>query len=171
MKNPASSSRAEPARWYRQRWPWLLIAGPAIVVVASLASAWLAVASDDGVVAQDYYKQGLLINKRLRDAAPDPQRNFAAVIEATPDGAVRVRIDGLPGSDRTARLRIAVPTATTAEEIVALTRDDDGDFVGHLRAQRSGRTIVTLEVGTWRLPITVVSAPWSEIRLGLAAGS
>ena len=51
--------------WYRQRWPWLLMAGPALVVVASLYSGWLAVTSDDGVVADDYYKRGLSINRRL----------------------------------------------------------------------------------------------------------
>ena len=41
------------------------MAGPFVVVVASLASAWIAIASDDGLVAEDYYKQGLLINRRL----------------------------------------------------------------------------------------------------------
>ena len=51
--------------WYRQRWPWLLIAGPAIVVVASLVTAWLAASTDDGVIADDYYKRGLLINQEL----------------------------------------------------------------------------------------------------------
>jgi len=172
MKNPASSSRAEPAaQWYRQRWPWLLIAGPATVVLASLASAWLAVSSDDGVVAQDYYKQGLLINKRLRDAKPDPQRSLGAVIKANRDGVVRVSIEGVPGSARTAMLTIAVPGAAGSDEIVTLTRDDDGDFVGRLREQKRGHSIVTLEVGGWHLPVTAVSAPWSEIRLGVAAGS
>ena len=40
-----------PVPWYRQRWPWLLFAGPAIVVVASFATLWLAASSDDGVIA------------------------------------------------------------------------------------------------------------------------
>ena len=55
--------RAKP--WYRELWPWLLMAGPAIVVVAALATAYLAVSSDDGVVADDYYKRGLVINRVL----------------------------------------------------------------------------------------------------------
>ena len=34
---PATTSPRTPAPpWYRQRWPWLLMAGPAIVVVASM---------------------------------------------------------------------------------------------------------------------------------------
>ena len=35
--------------WYRERWPWILMAGPATVVVAGLFTAWLAVRSDDGL--------------------------------------------------------------------------------------------------------------------------
>src|SRR5438445_13811443 len=42
-----------PVPWYRQRWPWLLFARPAIVVVASFATLWLAASSDDGVIADD----------------------------------------------------------------------------------------------------------------------
>lgn len=51
--------------WYRDRWPWLLIAGPAAVLVAGAVTTWIAFASADGLVAEDYYKQGLAINKRL----------------------------------------------------------------------------------------------------------
>ena len=51
--------------WYREPWPWLLMAGPAAVLVAGAATTWIAFASADGLVADDYYKQGLAINKRL----------------------------------------------------------------------------------------------------------
>src|SRR6266702_6195840 len=82
VRNRASSFPADavsPA-WYRQRWPWLLVAGPFLVVVASLASAWIAVRSDDGVVAEDYYRQGLLINQKLaRTAAVAKQAPGATI--------------------------------------------------------------------------------------------
>ncbi len=51
--------------WYREPWPWLLMAGPAAVIVAGAATIWIAVASADGLVAEDYYRQGLAINKVL----------------------------------------------------------------------------------------------------------
>ena len=59
------------APWYRNPWPWLLMAGPAAVLVAGAATTWIAFASADGLVAEDYYKQGLGINRRLarEDAA------------------------------------------------------------------------------------------------------
>ena len=51
--------------WYREPWPWLLMAGPAAVIVAGAATIWIAVASADGLVAEDYYRQGMAINKVL----------------------------------------------------------------------------------------------------------
>ena len=52
--------------WYKDRWPWILIAGPATVVVAGFITLWMAVVSDDGLVTDDYYKQGLAVNKSLQ---------------------------------------------------------------------------------------------------------
>ncbi|MEQ1516273.1 MAG: FixH family protein, partial [Usitatibacteraceae bacterium] len=46
--NTAHSALPEP--WYRQRWPWLLMAGPAIVVVAGFVTLALAIQSSDGLV-------------------------------------------------------------------------------------------------------------------------
>jgi hypothetical protein len=42
-----------PAKpWYREPWPWLLMAGPAAVVVASIVSAILAIATADPLVSE-----------------------------------------------------------------------------------------------------------------------
>ncbi len=53
------------APWYRQLWPWLLISGPAAVLVAGAVTTWIAFASADGPVVEDYYKQGMAVNKVL----------------------------------------------------------------------------------------------------------
>ena len=71
--------------WYRQRWPWLLMLGPAIVVVAGIVTAVIAIETDDGLVADDYYKRGLAINQTLERAA----RTAVLGLTATP-----VRRDG-----------------------------------------------------------------------------
>jgi hypothetical protein len=41
------------------------MAGPAAVVVAGVVTAWIAVSTHDGLVADDYYKQGLAVNQKL----------------------------------------------------------------------------------------------------------
>ncbi|MDB5880712.1 MAG: hypothetical protein JWP43_590 [Ramlibacter sp.] len=51
--------------WWRYGHVWLVIAGPAAVVVASLATGWIAASGQDPLVAQDYYRRGLEMNKTL----------------------------------------------------------------------------------------------------------
>lgn len=174
MSNPASSFRAESSsgrddrRWYRQPWPWLLIAGPFIVVVACLGSAWLAVKSDDGLVTQDYYKQGLLINQRLAHATPDPERRLGAVITVAASGEVRANVQGFIDAPRRLRLLLAHPVMASHPESVMLERGSDDVYIGTLPNQTPGRWIVTLEGDGWRLPTTTVAGRLSEIRLGIA---
>ncbi|MBX3653954.1 MAG: FixH family protein [Ramlibacter sp.] len=60
--------------WWRNGYVWLLISGPALVVVAGLTTAYIAVTHPDRLVAEDYYRRGLEINKTLareRDAAAE----------------------------------------------------------------------------------------------------
>lgn len=56
--------------WYRQPWPWFLIALPAIAVVGCIATMILAIRTNDAVVA-DYYQRGLDINKELAHRSAD----------------------------------------------------------------------------------------------------
>ena len=61
MQAPASQP------WWKYGHVWLIIAGPAIVVVAGFFTLWLAVSQPDPVVAEDYYQRGLDINKTLAE--------------------------------------------------------------------------------------------------------
>ncbi len=51
--------------WYRQFWPWFLILLPASVVVASLYTVYIANRGADDLVVDEYYKDGLAINRQL----------------------------------------------------------------------------------------------------------
>jgi len=71
------------APWWKHGYVWLLIAGPATVVVAGFATAWIALKSPDPLVESDYYRRGIEINRTLaaRDKAKLPAlqgRNHAA---------------------------------------------------------------------------------------------
>lgn len=79
---PAESSPPCPP-WWRHGYVWLLISGPAAVVVAGVVTMVIAVQRADPVVAADYYRRGIEINKTLaaRDKALLPAqqgRNHAA---------------------------------------------------------------------------------------------
>ena len=48
--------------WYKQFWPWFLIALPATVVVASFVTLGIFSKNSVSLVAEDYYKKGKGIN-------------------------------------------------------------------------------------------------------------
>jgi hypothetical protein len=79
-----SKPQLTPAtQWWKFGHVWLVIAGPAIVVVASFITFYLAASGKDPVVDEDYYRKGIEINKTLQDnpasLAPATQaRNHAA---------------------------------------------------------------------------------------------
>jgi hypothetical protein len=67
MQTATISQQAAPARpWYRHRWPWLLMLGPAAAVCAGAYTIVLAFSRPDALVVDDYYKQGKAINQDLR---------------------------------------------------------------------------------------------------------
>ncbi|GAB1386340.1 hypothetical protein MASR1M59_14880 [Melaminivora sp.] len=67
MNAPVSSDSAAQSSqpWWKYGHVWLIISGPAIVVVAGFYTLWLAVSTPDPVIAEDYYQRGLDINKTL----------------------------------------------------------------------------------------------------------
>ena len=58
MQNPqAVKNQNQP--WYKQFWPWFIIALPASVVVASFFTLWLAISNPDHLVLSDQEYQSL----------------------------------------------------------------------------------------------------------------
>ena len=139
--------------WYREPWPWLLAAGPAIVVVASLATTLLAIRSDDGVVAGDYYKRGLLVNQRLPKVAAIEAAPTAAV-SLGDAGELRVRLAQTALHGETLRVTLYHPASAT-RETATLVRDASGDYAGLVHADRRGAWTVAFDPDL-RLPTTIV---------------
>ena len=51
--------------WWQYGHVWLVLAGPIIVVVAAVVTAYIAMRAPDPVLAQDYYRRGLEMNHTL----------------------------------------------------------------------------------------------------------
>lgn len=74
--------------WWKYGHVWLVIAGPAVVVVAALVTAWIAMRNPDPVLAEDYYRRGAQTSKTLaKSKALTPAlqgRNHAATPDSSP---------------------------------------------------------------------------------------
>lgn len=143
----ADGVRAQP--WYRERWPWILMAGPAIAVVAGLITAWLAISSEDGLVIDDYYKQGLAINQTLSRSDAAERLGIKAQLYLA-DGRVRVQLGAAAGRGALT-LRLVHPTRAGMDQSVNLAAVEPGLYEGRVRPLRPGRWHVVLEQRDWRL--------------------
>lgn len=162
-----ANMNAAQGPWYRDRWPWLLILGPAIVVVAGIATVVIAVRTDDGLVADDYYKRGLAINQVLGRTSRAADLGVAAMVDVDADGKAAVTLDGGAGAEArppTLRLRLAHPTRAGDDRSATLVRAGDDRYEGRLPPS-PGRWLVIVESDTWRLPGTTVTAPIAGARI------
>lgn len=63
--------------WWRYGYVWMVIGGPAAVVVAGFYTLWLAISMPDPVLTEDYYQQGIDINKTL----DGPSKNLLPAVK------------------------------------------------------------------------------------------
>lgn len=143
----------ESKPWYREPWPWLLMSGPAAVVLAGIATTVLAVTSFDGLVADDYYKQGLTINRVIARDERARALGLEAAVLFNPE-RTRVRVI-LGEAARPAVLELALvhPTRPDADQSVTLAATADGTYEGSITPPRAASMRLRIEDGDggWRL--------------------
>lgn len=169
---PEASARRQP--WYRQPWPWLLMLGPATVIVAGLFTAYLAVVSNDGLVEDDYYKQGLAVNQRTeRDHRAAELGIEAEFVLGADGGRIRALLRSHAGVHlpEALALRIAHPTRPGFDQKVLLHLESVGVYTGSLVPLPPGRWHITLEDDKeqWRLVGDWVTDQQATLR-GATAG-
>lgn len=140
--------------WYRHPWPWLLMSGPAIVVVAGFYTLFLAVQSNDGLVAEDYYKQGLAIDRVIAKEERAARLGLAASLRYDGDrDVVRVTLRPAQIAPPALALRVVHPTRAGEDRLVQLRNVSPGVYEGALADPPIAARELVLEdaAGTWRL--------------------
>ena len=137
--------------WYRQRWPWLLMLGPAIVVVGGVRLGIVAYSSQDAMVVDDYYKQGKAINMDLRrDRAASA---LGLAFEARYDARQGTLAGTLTPVAAPFKLYLAHDTMPERDRQVDVFPDAQGRFEVALPQLDKARWRVSVEGGgrAWRL--------------------
>jgi hypothetical protein len=139
--------------WYREPWPWILISGPAIVVVAGFYTLYLAVVGADALVVDNYYKEGLAINRVLARDHLALQRGYRAVVMLN-EKRTLVRVQ-LTGAELPAELRLHFihPTTAGLDRQVAAKQIQPGLYEANVQLADAGRWDVELADSQqqWRL--------------------
>jgi len=114
----------------------------------------LAVRTSDGLVADDYYKRGLEINRVLARDARAHELELAADIEISRgDNRVTASLSGTSAFEGPAELRLGFYHATRAgeDQVLTLRRDARGVHTAPAPALSEGRWHVIVETAEWRL--------------------
>jgi hypothetical protein len=140
--------------WYREPWPWILMSGPAAAVVASFVSLYFAVSGADPLVADNYYKEGLAINRTIdRDRAALTQGYRATVMMGAEGTMLRVQLTGGGAKPQALQLRFIHPTRAGLDRSVTARQIQPGWYEADIELQPASHWYVQLEdVGqSWRL--------------------
>lgn len=158
--------------WYQEPWPWILAAGPALVVVAGIATAVIAYKTNDGLVTEDYYKKGLAVNQTIAQSDRAATAGIQAGVKITSETlSVRLSVKDtsfqLPS---TLVVTLSHPTRAGLDQTRVLTQSG-GSYSGEFRLPASGHWLILIEDESknWRLMGNVILPASGEMIIGGAA--
>ncbi len=143
-----------PRPWYKDRWPWLLMAGPFLAVVAGIITFRIAVVTADDMVNDDYYKRGKDINLELtRDKAAVSLGISAQAMFSDDQQSVRIVTTSQAPLQGDLTLTLLHPTRQQDDQRVLLTRQADNIYQARITPGNAKHWYLRLEdkAGSWRL--------------------
>lgn len=137
--------------WYKQFWPWVLIGLPGSVVIACIVTIVIAVKTQDGLVVDDYYKQGLAINQSLERDQNATGLGMSAMLRLSPEANLldlQILGNAKPGPVKLQLLYATLPN---------LDQSVDLDYTGNTMLQAE---IDPLKAGKWYLQLESGDGNW-----------
>jgi hypothetical protein len=143
-----------PKPWYREPWPWFLMVAPLAAVIMGVVMIVVASRTQDGLVADDYYKEGLAINRTLDRERRAGALHISGLLEFSADRTqVRLRLVQDGDAPPALLLTLLHPTRAGMDQRILMVRTAPGEFSGKLRAPVAGRWLLMLEDDdrSWRV--------------------
>ena len=147
--------------WYKEPWMLLVIGGPVIVVIAAIITGVIAWHGADKLVAKDYYKQGVNINKDIyRDGKAGEYKMLASVQLDQVSGKVLLQLAGNTALPSSVLFSISATSRESAYESVqkiTLSQVQPGIYEGLLKIPSASGSFslalwhVKIEAADWRL--------------------
>lgn len=140
--------------WYKEPYVWMLIFFPLMAVIGGFVTLNLAINSNDGLVVDDYYKEGLEINKLFERDKKAVQYNLAAKLHFDSQHHIL-------SVDFTSNLQYKMPEYITLDFIrrtqkgldqrVLLKQIVDNTYRAELPDLPQGTWIISMFADDWRL--------------------
>lgn len=141
--------------WYRYPFVWMILAIPFSAVVMGVIMIWLAVTTDDGLVEDDYYKQGMAINRDLNRDVYAKEKGISAELEMSNlEGWVKLSLNrgALADYPDTLQLKLQYATHDHNDVQVVLNHGQGSQYIGMIKQPLiQGKWYLELYEGEWRL--------------------
>ncbi|MFD2230501.1 FixH family protein [Alkalimarinus sediminis] len=140
--------------WFKQFWPWFLISIPVVTIIYCMIMIYHAVTTENSLVSDNYYKDGLAINQSLALDNKAKDLNLSASMLVTETGRVAVTLSGsLPSAPSFLTLKMLHPTIDGRDIEIKLLPEPGDTFSTQLETPISGKWYVDIvdHDGTWRL--------------------
>lgn len=126
--------------WYKQFWPWFIIAIPGASVIMGISLVYVATQNKVSLVKDDYYKEGKAINQRIDKLVKARQLGLTATLSFSREtGDFTVTI---PQLDDTAPASITLslihPTLEARDETITLVKAPNQSYWAKLDPAKQG---------------------------------
>ena len=153
--------------WYKQFWPWFLIALPLSSVIAGVTTVIIAANTTDSMVVDDYYKDGLAINESLAKREKAKEMGVSATLDFKAK-RLSVKITANEAINDSLFLEFQHATLSDKDFRLALKKDAKGNYYSELDRDVSGKWFISLYPyqKNWEVEKQVTLPSSLEITLG-----
>jgi hypothetical protein len=158
-----SDTEFDEGPWYKQFWLWFMLVPLGVLMTGSFYLLYVSIVTNDGVVVDNYYRDGKgYVVRREEDAFARAMDLSAKVFWS--DETISVKLNGdLTPPPETLELMVIFPTAQQFDVYIDLQHRGLGEYVGKLPEPVSGRRMLQLHpIGTdieWRLHADITLPP------------
>ncbi|MEX0943922.1 MAG: FixH family protein [Pseudomonadales bacterium] len=143
--------------WYRQVWPWVLILIPFTAVLFGIFMITVATNYPDDLVVDDYYKDGMAINRSLEMDNRADEMGIVAHLELVGADRIGFIIEG--ASDSAVVLNIRHVTDRSQDKKVLLLPDENNLYVSRPDENATYQMAMGSK-GVWYLDLEGVDSHW-----------
>lgn len=140
--------------WYKQFWPWFLISLPLTAVIGSMITINYAFTDADGLVKDDYYKEGLAINqdKARKHIAEDLGVQAQTIVDINSGVIKTILNDAAVGNLDKLQVKMIHPTRANNDMNIILDKTDTNTYTGNLS--------MSVKPGYWWVRLSPENDSW-----------